>query len=172
MKNFLYHKVPDGMKGEVLFPLNSMKDSYPELFEQAVSKYMGRMKVMQKVIPGLNCLWNDVIHLTAVPPAKLKEALVGAGMPSSKILEFYQIDPDLLSPEDTIVYLYLDDNVETQGNFTPFVASEIAQYSKIPQATLDHYKATTRENRFVHYRVPHILFKGTIDVSNCPIVRV
>lgn len=172
MKNYLYHKVPEKMEGNILFPLNTVKEILPSIYAQAVSKYEGRGRVMRKVIPGLNCLWNDVIHLTAVQPVELKKALVGAGMPGSKVLEFYQIDPDIFDPENTIVYLYLDDHVETPGNFVPFVSDEVGLYSKIPQATLDHYKETTRENRFVHYRVPHILYKGTIDISQCPIVRV
>ncbi|MEZ4114190.1 MAG: hypothetical protein R3B65_01945 [Candidatus Paceibacterota bacterium] len=35
--------------------------------------------VAWKKIPKLNCLWNDVIHMTAVHPSDLKNSLLEAG---------------------------------------------------------------------------------------------
>ena len=63
------------MEGETLYPLNKLKDVYSNIYEEARSKYKGREAVMRHKIPYLNCLWNDVLHLTVVHPQKLKDAL-------------------------------------------------------------------------------------------------
>ncbi len=79
MKYYLYHWVPDDMIGDTLYPLNILKHTHPDLYTKKVSKYIGREKVMDQIIPILDCLWNDVLHFTAVHPKDVKDALIKAG---------------------------------------------------------------------------------------------
>ena len=40
--NYIYHRVPKEMRGEVLFPLNTLKETEPDLYEKESAKYVGR----------------------------------------------------------------------------------------------------------------------------------
>ncbi|MBC7981444.1 hypothetical protein H7X65_00005 [Candidatus Parcubacteria bacterium] len=175
-KYYLYHRVPDDLEGQTLFPLNTLKEKYPELYDKKVRKYIGREFIQEQIIPTLNCLWNDVLHLSAIPPKDLKNALVEAGVEVGE-LNFYQIDPELLNPDNTTVYLYADTSNKVKmelENFAEYIPNEIEQYSPIPKETKEYYKKRIDEGEqpLIYVRVPHILFKGSIDVSNLPIITV
>lgn len=165
------------MEGNTLFPLNVLKNTHPETYAKAYSKYEGRERVTEQVIPTLNCLWNDVLHFSAVLPAEIKQALVDAGMPASRELTFYQINPNLLDPQSTTIYLYAQ-TLETAKmkpeNFEPYVPDELGRYASLPQITRDYYNKMfakgARPLMYVH--VPHILYKGSIDISDAPIIIV
>src|SRR5213083_2344669 len=58
----LFHFVPQRMVGTVLYPLNTLKKREPEAWRREVAKYEGRERVLEKPIPPLGCLWNDVLH--------------------------------------------------------------------------------------------------------------
>jgi hypothetical protein len=74
-KSYLYHMVPADMQGTVLHPLNSLKQSHPELYVAKASKYQGREHVMDQFLPTLECAWNDVLHFTAINPEELKRSI-------------------------------------------------------------------------------------------------
>ena len=177
MKKFLYHFVPKNMKGDILFPLNVLKDKHPDTYAGAVSKYDNRKYVMEDVVPGLGCLWNDVVHLTAVHPRDLKKALVETGGNPEMPIVCYEIDPDLLDSKNTVVYLYKYTKREKkfeEDNFVPFEVADISKYSHIPEVTKSYFRRTFQagEQPLKFAFVPHVLYKGTIDISQCPIVRV
>lgn len=67
----LYHMKPFDMRGDVLYPLNAMKDIYPDIYEKQIAKYddhPSRKKLPLRRIPKLDCLWNDVIQCAPVHP--------------------------------------------------------------------------------------------------------
>ena len=74
--NYLYHRVPENMRGTTLFPGNTVSQKYPDLSPGVEAKYKDRMELILSTIPGLNCLWNDVIFLSATHPKKIHEALM------------------------------------------------------------------------------------------------
>ena len=76
--NYVYHMIPPLMRGNVLYPLNQLKEVYPELYKEQVEKYNGREWVRKGQILPLNCMWGDVLHLSAVHPAEIQKALLEA----------------------------------------------------------------------------------------------
>ncbi len=175
--NYLYHWVPKNMQGEVLYPLNKLKEIYPDVYKEHVLKYEGREKVMDQRIPSLNCLWNDVLHFSAVHPSLIKQALVQAGRTEPFDIEYFEIDPHLLDPNNTIVYLYKHQNILNKfddDNFTIYDPDNIAQYSEVPQLTKDYYTEMIREGKKpLHYHmVPHILYKGPLNVNGAKHITV
>ena len=68
---YLYHSVPRNLHGNILYPLNALTEKHPEIFEQQVSKYVGREHITQQRIPVIDCLWNDVLHFSAVNPKEI-----------------------------------------------------------------------------------------------------
>jgi hypothetical protein len=169
--NYLYHRVPKEMRGNILYPLNMLKTEKPEVYKLGVEKYNGREDILSEKIEPLNCLWNDVIHLTAVHPREIKEALSQAG----KVLEFdfYEIDPYLLDPSNTTVYLYNKRKGE-EKEFEVYDPHNITRYSSLPQRTKDYYIETILNNKdpLLFHIIPHILYKGSIDITAANIIHV
>lgn len=176
-KQYLYHFVPKDLEGAILYPLNTLKGKYPELYQKKANKYLGREKLMEQKIPILNCLWNDVLHFIAVHPLKVKNALAEAGKKDMSEWSVYQVDPDMLEAANTVVYLYAHTNEDehwAESNFAPYHPAEVDKYSVIPQVTRDYYKkmlATEKRPLFFH-RIPHILYRGSLNVANLPILKV
>nr|AIA17899.1 Unknown Function [uncultured bacterium] len=163
-KSFIYHQVPEQMQGDVLHPLNDLQKIHPEVYAREVAKYSGREHVMEEEIPPLNARWNDVLHFSAVHPAEIKESLSDAGHSSPPDIEVFEIDAHLLKPENTIVYL---PKIGGQGSFVEFDPRKIAGYAVIPEETKDYYRRMIAKgkNPLTFLGVPHIFYKGSLDVS-------
>ncbi len=173
----LYHSVPRDLHGNVLYPLNTIKEKYPTIYEQEVSKYAGRERLKEMRIPILNCLWNDVLFLSAVNPKEIKQALIDAGLSPDFTMKYYQIDSYLIKPKDAIIYLdkyTYDKDKMNEENFSLYEADNIKDFSIMPQETKDYYKEAIgkRERPFSYHRIPHILYKGTLDITNQSIISV
>lgn len=63
---YVYHFKRKNMVGSKLIPLNKLKNIYPDIYKEHVKKYVGREKLLTKNIPLLDCLWNDVLHLSPI----------------------------------------------------------------------------------------------------------
>lgn len=168
--------VPQDQIGTTLYPLNQLRDIDPQIYTQKASKYTGREHVMGRHIPILNCLWNDVLHLSPIPPHELKVALLEAGM-EDRQFSYYQIDPTSLASDKTVIYEHKTTDRIVVPDVSEFVLYEI---EKLP--TLAHIPAWTKQYYAEQYSVgqkplrflgiPHILYKGTIDTTALTIVTV
>lgn len=157
----LYHQVPKDMKGETLHPLNVLKDIHPEVYEEHLKEYENRPHILEKTIPTLGDIkWNDVIHFSPVHPEDVKNALFANGRTQPFEGEFFEVDPEILDANNTTVYL-------GENNFTPYDPSEINTHNKIPKETIKYYTDMHEQGltpkRF--HGIPHILHKGSLDVS-------
>ncbi len=103
--SFIYHGVPEDMHGTKLIPLNRMREEMSEVFDAAVKKYDGRKQVIQRRIPLLDCLWNDVIQFLPLHPQKVFELQQSLGLiPAVPPYKFFKIDIRKLDPDKTVVY--------------------------------------------------------------------
>jgi hypothetical protein len=172
--NYLYHFVPENMQGTVLYPLNVLKDIYPELYPNQSSEYSGREHVMEIRIPTLDCLWNDVLHFTAIHPGEVKQALLEAGRKNLPEFKCYQVDSHLLDPALTTVYLHRLEKTMSPENFTQYDPEKITEYMHLPEITKQYYKEMTDkgEKSLLFHRTPHILYKGSLDTKDLPIITV
>jgi hypothetical protein len=172
---YLYHKVPKELEGNILYPLNQLKTILPHTFEKELEKYKGREALLQVEIPFLNCFWNDVLHLTAVPPIEVKSALIKAGQTPDFEMNYFQIDPKMLTAEKAIVYLYTQksfQDISEEKNFKPYAPTEVYKYSQMPQKTTEYYKQLIdqRKRPLLYHLIPHILYQGSINTENLRIV--
>ncbi len=173
-KTYLYHWVPPDMQGTVLYSLNSLKDIHPKVYLSQAEKYDDRKYLMEQFIPTLKCAWNDVIHFSAIDPLELKKTLVEAGM-EPKEMKFYQIEPGLLDPRHTTIYLYPGrEDAMNPKNFTDYDPKKLEVHSILLQVTKNYYKdkISKGEKPFYFVRVPHILYLGSVDISHSPIIIV
>lgn len=169
---YLYHAVPRFLTGTALYPLNELKNIYPEVYAKEFSKYTGREEVTQQKIPGLDCLWNDVLHFTVVHPSAIKSALLEAGDPAPFNRAYYEIDPAALDPKNAIVFLYRYRDWDREDNWAAYDPNDLETYSTIPHATKEYYKAKFQKNErpLLFHGVTHILYKGSLDVSSTRIL--
>lgn len=182
-KQHLYHAVPDSMRSneegrKILYPLNILREKFPDLHEMEIGKYSNseyRKNLPKTIIPTLErATWGDVLHLQAIHPEEIKKALTDAGF-HPRELKFYQVDPALLDPEKTTIFLYRegvgDDSIENYSEYNP---KKLTEHSKIPEKTRESYRQdfVKKERPVLFVGVPHIFHKGPIDVSDFPVITV
>lgn len=172
-KYYLYHWKPRYFEGETIYPLNDLKEKYPAKYEHFVKNYEGREGLLARIIPALNCLWNDVIHLTAVHPKIVRKALIETGNPQPP-WESFEIDPTELDSSKLIVYLYpANDTIPpSPQSYERFDITKMKQYEKLPNATKEYYHemATRGKKPLIYHLVPHILYQGSISVKGKKII--
>ena len=173
---YLYHRVPDNMQGSVLYPLNVLKEKFPEAYSAHARKYKGREAVMESVIPPLRCLWNDVLHFTAVHPREVLAALRQFGNYDGKF-DYYRIAAASIEPDKAVVYLYPPDAVgreKHQEDFVPYKVEELEKFAALPEAAVAYYKERLSHGSrpLMYHLIPHILYRGTIDVSDAEVISV
>jgi hypothetical protein len=172
---WLFHVLPDPMVGSVLYPLNELRERDPDTFRRARAKYEGREQVLELRVPLLDCLWNDVLHLSPVHPAEMIHALESAGFTPDR-RRFLRVDGTELEPAQTVLFLNSTDREHRfdAGQWEWFDATSASRHTRLPQATRDYYAACagdgTRPFLFAHS--PHVLFRGSLDVSRLDVVEV
>jgi hypothetical protein len=163
------------MKGDTLYPLNILHTVHPELYEKKFAKYAWRPQVPQQKIPVLECLWNDVLHLTPVHPTEVWKVLQEAGYAGQFDYRCYEIDPWNLEPEKSIIYLNklaLTAERMTDADFQPYDPATLDAYSIVPEETKEYYKRCVQKGAepLLFHRIVHVLYKGSIDVSGLKII--
>jgi len=175
--SYIYHLAPQDLRGTKLYPLNKLKTVFPELYEQHAQKYSWRKETMQGHIPILNCLWNDVLHFSPVHPSLVKSALQGAGFKVGQ-WRVFKFDARKLEPEKTVLYRYLHqdrrDKYTLPGNFEPFSTEQLSEINDLSQRTKSYYRETFREGKrpLMFVGVPHVLYKGSLDISEVEILEL
>ena len=173
-KIYLYHKVPKEMKGTILYPLNQLRDIFPEIYDAEVKKYEHRESILERRIPILGCLWNDVLHLSPVHPQQIKDALLKLGYHDFEY-KFYQLDADSINPSEAVIYTY--EHAQPLGgvdvkDFIPYTKDKISTLNNITETTTKYFqdKLSRGEEPLLFYGVPHILVKHNIDITDVPII--
>lgn len=163
------------MEGTTLYPLNRLKDVYPKAWEEQVKKYEDREHMLEVKIPPLDCLWNDVLHMSPVHPVEIYEVLKDFGF--KRHPEFFEIDSDTLEKENLAIYAYEDTQLNRKDDgrkIIPYDEAYILSNNKIRQITKDYFKKCQEEGKIpmTFVGVPHVLYKGSIDVKNAKIIKI
>ena len=171
---FIYHGVPESMAGYELMPLNLMRQTLPDLYARYAAKYTGREEIMQRRIPLLDCLWNDVIQFLPLHPRTVFELQQELGLiPEVPPYKFFEIDLAALDPNKTVVYFKTapgEENISIKWLHDV----DFASLQTIPAATRAYYETLvgTGELPFNYQFIPHILYAGTVDISTAKIITL
>ncbi len=168
---YLYHFVPEHMRGTVLYPLSEMKQKFPELFNKQAAKYQEREEVKDTTIPGLGG-WNEVIHLSPIDPRKVMQALKDAGAPADFPWKAFRIDASTLDQSKMVIMVTHKNGDAYSKDFLPFTEENYMQHTEVPEITKQHYREARAkgEQPFTYAGAPHVLYKGTIDTKQLQIV--
>jgi len=154
-----------------------IRDKIPEIYDLHNSKYVGREDLTKLYIPQLDCLWNDVLFMTPIHPQEHQNVYDKFNY-YARGTQFFKIPADMLNPAITKLYLYQKvvdlADITLPRNILDYVPSEMENYCKIPPRALAYLEDKLRKNEqfFTHHKMPHILYKGTLDVSNIEIITV
>lgn len=178
---YVYHRQLKGFIGNYIVPLNLMPqlDGFSELHKLAISKYEGREKLLSRVIPTLNCLWNDVIFLSPVHPHKHYEEYIKDGFTPKQVF-FYKIPIEVLEEKRVTVWKWLSNKKYPEGDpihnslesYCDLDFDKYQEMDDLPNDTKEFYSLSfdsadpSKYPRFNWYRIPHILCQDPIDVSD------
>lgn len=177
-KEYVYHRVVDDMRGDILYPLNQLKTLFPDVYNIHVRKYTGREALLETVIPILNCLWNDVLHFTAVHPEDLLNNLKIAGFVAEELVwkKWFKVPIDLFNFENVVVCMYRRDIsfIPDARSFSGFNSKNMEEYRMIPLETIEYYKQqkSLGQKPLFFHRIPHVLYKGIVNTKNLEIIEV
>lgn len=172
MNKFVYHKIPKTMMGNTLYPLNALKEIFPKVYESEQEKYKDRLNLLKKEILPLGCLWNDVIHLSPIEPTIIKSAMVSAGIITMPKLFYYKIPLSSLDARNLTLY-FPSKGAQQNEKFFPY-SSEDAYEFTIPDETFSYYLECGKNNTkpLMHFGLPHVFYKGEIDIMGIEIISV
>ena len=178
--NYIYHRVPNNLIGNTLYPLNTIKNINPEIYATEVSKYDGREHVKEQRIPLFdNALWNDVLFFVAVEPNKIYKARREAGWPDLKPQKYFKINPRSLDQSKLGIFLFqtnADPRNYTHNNFINYSDESLNNITEVPDSTkeyfLKEYEAGESYIKLFYRYIPHVLYHGEINISDAEIITV
>jgi hypothetical protein len=169
-KRFAYHLVPPNLRGAVLYPLNQLKLIYPDIAAAHMTKYQGRLYLLEKPIPPLDCLWNDVLMLSPVHPTAIKAAMEEVGH-FRLARKWFEIDAARFRRDNTAIFLPGTHPLEER--ILPFEPHCLAQYTQVPEAQKQFYRQVEPGKPVLLFGgIPHILYKGSIDVTDVHVIEI
>lgn len=169
---YIYHGMPENMQGKLLKPLNQMQADNPDLHKKYKKKYDDRKEILERRVPLLDCFWNDVVQFLPFHPRKIFELQAAMGLiPQVPNYKFFKVNLESLDSEKTVVFLK-DKPGEENVVFKWLSDIDFKSIQEVPKATIEYYKTVvgTGELPFNYQFVPHVLYKGTVDVSSAKII--
>jgi hypothetical protein len=189
--SFVYHGVPRGFSGDVIYPLNRLAAVDPELYALQRAKYDGRESVLEFRIPGADVLFNDTVHCASLHPYHLYAARQAVGMPAPARPQppsmmtglAFEIPLERITVHTVVWYsgktMWINgapnEDVPMLPPLDEFEPFEPARYRPLDAATpahLDYLRELKARGgpslMFVH--IPHVLVAGPIDVRGLRVV--
>jgi hypothetical protein len=168
------------MSGDLLIPLNTLKATHPEAYSEHVKKYKGREELLQKNIPILNCLWNDVLHISPINPQILLDTWRSEGLFEfsgiKKSIEVFKIPVKLLNDETTVCFQSFNYDFHSKDpnlfKYWNFNQSEFKEQNEVEPKQVEIWKNDIENKRplFWYSHTMHILAQQTIDTRSCELI--
>jgi hypothetical protein len=169
----IYHMCPPRMVGEVLYPLNTLRQLHPGVYKHEIAKYQdhpSRFDLPRRIIPKLNCLWNDVVQCSPVHPHFLYLAFRERGLlPVQHSRTFFQIPLSTLGDVPIAI-------VSSSGDPTISLREEEVclldhatyhELDALPAQALEWYDHLTRKKKLfgLFMGIPHVMVQGPIMIN-------
>lgn len=170
MPEFVYHLVPRDLRGDMLLPLNRLREDYPDLAEVYTAKYAHRPHVPNLPVPHLDCTRGDVLMFAPVHPEELKAALLESGR-TRYPTRFFAVDAARFTPNDTV--LYVPGEKPEDATYTPYTPGCLDPHRVIPDVTRRYFCDTPQDKPVLLFGgVPHVFYRGTIPLAELTTVEV
>lgn len=182
MESFIYHGVPQDLKGDTLMPLFDLKDIYPDLYEQQIKKYTDhpkRKNLPFKNIPLINCKRGEVLHNSSIHPYLVFMAMKSVFPHFDRSILFYKIPMKSLLNRELVFFDMNHPKYEFGLESDPEVAFKLINpslYNEVKEVPKEAYEFFQEwKNRGEHGapawgKIPHVFVKGSIDITGFEII--
>lgn len=163
--------MPNAQNGSVIYPLNQLKDRFPDIYALQYAKY-DNIKEKDVEIPGFG-FWNDCVNLMPISPKVVKSELEKYGHDTNWAWNFYKIDAEKLDSEKLIIMIMSDRDGNFKRHFVPFSKEMFDKYCHIGEATRAVFQKAKENNEQPNTfaRMPHVLYKDSINAQDLEIVE-
>lgn len=178
---FVYHLAPRQLIGEDLHPLHGLKKISETAYHAVRERNAGKGANTKRVIPKLNCLWNDVVHFAPIHPHHVFKALLEMKGKPRPGREFYRIPLDRLIAFPAVVFsppppalLEYAPSLERQSPLEPIAENQVewlaveryTELSKLPDATLNYFRWEVSRGRIPQpfLGMPLVLVQGSVSL--------
>lgn len=167
---YLYHHVPANQDGYIIYPLNQLKEKFPDIYSKQYAKY-DNITEKDVEIPGFG-YWNDCVNLMPVNPGLVKKELEKYGHDTSWEWRFYKIDSESLKNSKLVIMIMNDKDGVLEREFIEFSKEAFNEYCRIGDATRACFEKAKNNNEQPNTfaRVPHVLYKDSINTRNLEVV--
>ena len=178
---YLYHLCAHDFQGTMLYPLNGLRDRFPNLYEREKKKYAGRESVLEYIVPGLTRAWADTVNLSALDPRYLVAERQKLGIPFSRLLErrLVCIPIERVTSLPAVNYNsashWINSSPGTAGvpltppenEFSPFDASLYQEILEVPRLHREYLLRQKERGELAlgFVFVPHVLVGAPIDIA-------
>jgi len=185
---YLYHLCAPDFRGTVLYPLNGLRDTYPDVFERERVKYDDRESVMDFEVPLLGVGWADTVNLSALDPRLLIAERRRLEIPFSQLLtrRLVCIPVERLAGRSAVRYDSAshwinsspgDPNVPLSPPAHEFRPFDVSTYDEVREVPARHreYLLSQRsrgERALGFVFISHVLVVGAIDLAGLPFVEL
>lgn len=136
------------------------------------------MKLLKRIVPRLDCLWNDVIFFLLIHPYHVYRSLKTIGVNVKTNLLFYKIPINNLLNNKIAVYRYQKENdkgtaAEIDGKDVELIdLKKFSELTHIPEDTQTYFeKEHKRGNKFgIFVYIPHILCLGEVSIEDAEVI--
>jgi len=160
------------MRGRTLYPLNKLKEVYPDLYESEKEKYSWRQSEMMFTIPYLDVLWNDVLMFSPINPEVVKNELAKIGIITNVFDNYIKIPITDLNPKSTVWFDYSQEYVEglkeKSKDIRLFDFSNYQELTEIPEHAKRYLKEAAfqdPEKFLIYWGIPHVLTADNILID-------
>ncbi len=160
----------DGLRGDILYPLNELKLKHPDLYELHLAKYGGREQVLAQRFPCLDCGWSDVVFSCPVHPNKVCAAMAKYRRRFVPSFPYREIPVTDLDPKNLAIWPFRNESFDS-GEVIPFDYDLLSEMQEVPEASTVYFNEQWKKQEpalFFMY-IPHVIHKGSIDMRNYPI---
>src|SRR5206468_1535207 len=125
------------------------------------------------------CLWNDVIHFSPVHPGKIKQ-LCDDEQLNWHEHDWFEIDAEQIgfSSGNSLIFMHYfagrDIVTIAPQELEPYCLQRVAELAEIPERTRRCYREARlgTAKHFLFAGIPHVLYKGSLNVEGAAVIRV
>ena len=172
---YIYHHIPENMRGETLYPLGELEVFAPELYEQQTAKYRdhpSRRRIPYQRIPKLDCLRKEVLNFSPLHPHLVYEAWQALGVTLPDV-NWYRFPIEAVAHLPAVIYQpgrVGEDIPEAHVRWLePATYQEVTALSGATEKWYAQlHKAGRKGGWFAH--TPHVLVRGAVSVRGAAVI--
>ncbi|NRA68299.1 MAG: hypothetical protein HRU19_27695 [Pseudobacteriovorax sp.] len=176
---YLYHLKPKNLEGSILYPLNQIKERFPEAYHDHYKKYQNRADLPKIQVPKTGLTWSDFLHFSPYDFRALKAAAMSGLRDYAEHFaafdrDYFRVDSHDLEADK--LFIFFNRKKKGSTNDHNIAAEEIAPFSEykgelpteISEEQIDDYRLAIESGRgpLLFSRSVHVLYAGSVCVEN------